>query len=233
MNEETKKSSVLVLCDFDGTVCAVDMGNEILNRFTGEKWEEIDRAYCANEIGSRDAYTQIASLFTGTKARMLEFASISGLMDPYFSEFYRFCKETGVDIKIVSDGLDFYIDTILKKYNLQDIEFFSNVVLFRDDTLLSIEFPRMNKRCEKCGTCKSGVLKEYRTYYDHVIYVGNGYSDVCPAKDADIVFAKDVLYEKCLQNGMACVPYKNFNDILAFFKEDTMFEVLKRNKAIK
>ena len=124
-----------------------------------------------------------------------------------------------MDLKIVSDGLDFYIDAILKKNNIEDIEFFSNVTVFRDDDKLSIEFPRMNDECEKCGTCKKGVLRDYRSKYDRVIYVGNGYSDVCPAKDADLVFAKEVLYEKCREDGTPCVHYENFRDILNYLDE--------------
>ena len=216
MNAGAKKPKMLVLCDFDGTVSTVDMGNEILNRFTDKRWEEIDRAYCAGEIGSRVAYTQVASLFTGSRAQMLEFVRNREMIDPYFLEFYRFCRSKEVDLKIVSDGLDFYIDAILKKNNLEDIEFFSNVTVFHDGNKLSIEFPRMNDECEKCGTCKKGVLREHRSDYDRVIYVGNGYSDVCPAKDADLVFAKEVLYDTCRQDGTACLRYENFQDILDY-----------------
>jgi 2-hydroxy-3-keto-5-methylthiopentenyl-1-phosphate phosphatase len=213
MNAGKKNQRILVLCDFDGTICTVDMGNKILNRFTGEGWEEIDRAYCADEIGSRDAYTQVSSLFRGTRPQMLEFVLNYERLDPYFSDFYQFCRNKGIHLKIVSDGLDFYIDAILRKHNLQDIEFFSNVVVFPDSNTLFIEFPRINNQCEKCGTCKNSVLKQYRLEYDRVIYVGNGHSDVCPAKDADLVFAKDVLYEKCVQNGTSCIHYENFGDI--------------------
>jgi len=219
MNAAAKNSGILVLCDFDGTVCTVDMGNEVLNRFTDEGWEEIDRAYCAGVIGSRVAYMQVASLFRGTRSQMLEFVSDLGRIDPHFPAFYQFCKDMGVDLKIVSDGLDFYINAILKKHNLQDIEFFSNVVVFQDGNTLSIKFPRMNDQCRKCGTCKNGVLKQQRSDYSRVIYVGNGYSDVCPAGNADIVFAKDVLYEKCQQNGTICVHYENFNDILVSLRQ--------------
>jgi 2,3-diketo-5-methylthio-1-phosphopentane phosphatase len=219
MNKGAMKPRMLILCDFDGTISTVDMGNEILNRFTDKGWEEIDRAYCAGEIGSRVAYTQVASLFTGSRAQMLEFVCSCEKIDPYFLEFHRFCQSRGVDLKIVSDGLDFYIDAILKNNNLQDIEFFSNVTVFRDDNKLSIEFPRMNDECEKCGTCKKGVLRDYRWNYDRVFYVGNGYSDVCPAKEADLVFAKEVLYEKCRESGTACVHYENFRDILIYLDE--------------
>lgn len=208
----------MILCDFDGTVCTVDMGNEVLNRFTDEGWEEIDRAYCANEIGSRVAYTRISPLFRGTKSQMLEFVRDREIIDPYFSDFYLFCKGMGFDVKIVSDGLDFYIDEILKKNNLRDIEFFSNVAVFHGNDGLSIEFPRMNDLCEKCGTCKSAVLEAYRPAYDRVVYIGNGYSDVCPAGNADMVFAKDVLYEKFIMDGRACVYFENFKDIHDFMK---------------
>jgi 2-hydroxy-3-keto-5-methylthiopentenyl-1-phosphate phosphatase len=216
---ENKNCRTLVLCDFDGTICTVDMGNEILNRFTGEGWNEIDRAYCAGEIGSRDAYSQIVSLLKGSKSQMLEFVGMSEKLDPHFPEFYAYCREKRIDLKIVSDGLDFYIDAILRKYNLQDIEYFSNVIVFQHGNALSIQFPHVNIQCEQCGTCKSEVLKEYRQSYDRVIYIGNGYSDVCPAKDADIVFAKDVLYEKCRQNGTACVLYENFYDIRTYLQK--------------
>jgi 2-hydroxy-3-keto-5-methylthiopentenyl-1-phosphate phosphatase len=223
MSATVRKPRILVLCDFDGTVSTVDMGNEILNRFTDKGWEEIDRAYCAGEIGSRVAYSRVASLFRGSRAQMLEFVMSRERIDPHFLEFYEFCRENGVDLKIVSDGLDFYIDEILKRNNLHDIEFFSNVTIFGDGNKLSIEFPRMNDDCEKCGTCKRSVLSEYRSSYDRVVYVGNGYSDVCPAKEADLVFAKEVLYEKFMQDGMACVRYENFRDILAYLDKMLCF----------
>jgi 2-hydroxy-3-keto-5-methylthiopentenyl-1-phosphate phosphatase len=216
------KGEILILCDFDGTVCTVDMGNEVLNRFTDERWDEIDRAYCADEIGSRFAYSNVSTLFRGTKSQILEFVINREKIDPYFTEFYFFCRERGFDLKIVSDGLDIYIDAILKKNNLHDIEFFSNVAVFQGDDGLSVEFPRMNEQCEKCGTCKSGILEEHRSGYNRVIYVGNGHSDVCPAKSADIVFAKDVLYEKLMKSGMACVYFENFKDVHDFIKKDIL-----------
>ena len=219
MNLVTKNSGILVLCDFDGTICTVDVGNEVLNRFTGEGWEEIDRAYCTGAIGSKVAYMQVAPLFKGTKSQMLEFVSKCARIDPHFPAFYEFCKNMGVDLKIVSDGLDFYISAILKKHNLQDIEFFSNVVVFQGGDGITIKFPRMNDKCNKCGTCKNAVLKQQRSDHSQVIYIGNGYSDVCPAGDADIVFAKDVLYDMCRKNGTVCLHYKNFNDILVSLRQ--------------
>ena len=71
---------------------------------------------------------------------------------------------------------------------------------------------------------RRSVLREHRSEYDRVIYVGNGYSDVCPAKDADLVFAKDVLYDTCGQDGTACVHYENFQDILTYLDKTLCLE---------
>jgi 2-hydroxy-3-keto-5-methylthiopentenyl-1-phosphate phosphatase len=203
---------ILILCDFDGTVCTVDMGNAVLNRFTDKGWEEVDRAYCSGEIGSRSAYGQITSLFRGTKAQMLEFAGNHEKLDPHFADFYAYCRGKGVDLKIVSDGLDIYIDAILRKYNLEEIEYFTNVASFRDGQLF-IEFPQVNEECNMCGTCKKSILKKYRPSYKHIVYVGDGHSDFCPSKDADLVFAKGILHKKCMEDGRVCEYYESFKDV--------------------
>jgi len=206
------RREILILCDFDGTVCTVDMGNEVLNRFSGEGWEEIDRAYCSGDIGSKNAYTQVTSLFRGTKMQLLEFVRNRERLDPHFPAFYAYCRERGFDLKIVSDGLDIYINEILRKNNLEEIEYYTNVATFHNDRLC-IDFPRMNKDCEKCGTCKNGILNQYRGAYETIIYVGDGHSDFCPSKDADLVFAKGILHKKCVEDGRTCEYYESFKDV--------------------
>jgi 2-hydroxy-3-keto-5-methylthiopentenyl-1-phosphate phosphatase len=114
----------LIICDFDGTACSVDMGSKILDRFAGEGWRDIDRAFCTAEIGSRVAYMKIAALMRGSREQMVEYVHTHAALDPYFADFYRFCMERGYDLKIASDGLDFYIATVLHNYGLADIEFF-------------------------------------------------------------------------------------------------------------
>lgn len=213
------KTRTLMLCDFDGTVSTQDVGHEVIKRFMAGDWLEIDEAYADGRIGSMMAYQRIASLMKVTQDEMADYTLSLDVMDPYFSDFYRFCREEGYDVKIVSDGLDFYIDVILRRYGLGDIEFYSNVIRFHDDRSVSIEFPRCNEQCAKCGTCKRMILQQYRQTYDRIVYIGNGYSDVCPSKHADVVFGKDVLYEKCRHGARACIPYRNFKDVKEVLKQ--------------
>jgi len=203
--------SLLVVCDFDGTVCQVDMGNAFLKRFA-HGWEEIDRSYSDGEVGSRAAYSRIAPLFRANRSQVLDFVLRCERLDPFFPEFLHFCRERKIDLKIVSDGLDVYIEAILQKYGL-DVEFFSNRLVFREDDRIDFAFPPMSEECGRCGNCKRSLLGRFRNTYDRIIYVGDGYSDVCPARDADLVFAKETLFKKCMKNGTPCLRYDDFGDI--------------------
>ncbi|MFH2119035.1 MAG: MtnX-like HAD-IB family phosphatase [Pseudomonadota bacterium] len=202
---------LLVLCDFDGTVCSVDMGNAFLERFA-EGWEEIDRSYSAGEVGSRVAYSRIAPLFRANRSQVLDFVLRRERLDPFFPEFLSFCRGRKIDLKIVSDGLDVYIEAILRKHGL-DVEFYSNRLLFREDDRIDVAFPLASEECGRCGTCKRSLLDRFRPDYDRIIYVGDGYSDVCPARAADQVFAKPILHEKCTKNGTPSILYDDFSDI--------------------
>ena len=120
-------------------------------------------------------------------------------------------------MKIVSDGLDFYIRAILEKHHLGEIEFFSNVVIFGQNDSLIFEFPQANALCGRCGTCKNKILNDHRLMYEKIIYIGDGHSDICPSRCADIVFAKDVLLRKCEEEGTT--PYQPFHDFSAISED--------------
>jgi 2-hydroxy-3-keto-5-methylthiopentenyl-1-phosphate phosphatase len=209
---------LLVVCDFDGTVCRVDMCNEILDRFAGD-WEAIDRAYAAGEVGSRAAYGRIAPLIRTNRPQVLDFILQHERLDPFFPEFLGFCRDRKIDLKIVSDGLDVYIEAILEKHGL-DVEYYSNRLIFREEDRIEFDFPPASEECGRCGTCKRSLLERFRLDYDRIIYVGDGHSDVCAARMADQVFAKEILYEKCVKNGTPCLHYDDFGNIRRCLEKD-------------
>jgi len=208
-----RSEKVLILTDFDGTVCTVDLGNELLKKFSSASLIDIELDYVQGKIGSRIAYQRIAKRLRGTRKKMTDHILAIEKLDPFFLEFYTLSKDKGIDIKIVSDGLDFYIEAILQKYQLQEIGYYSNSAVFDVDSFLSIEFPAINDLCARCGTCKSKILNSYRLNYDRIIYIGDGYSDFCPSKYADMVFAKKILFQKCEQEGTPCIQFKDFSEI--------------------
>ena len=221
MNKQQKKGGgnpPLVICDFDGTVSSRDVGHEVLKHFSGDKWADIDRAYVTGKLGSKDAYSIIASIIKIRREELCSYLDHLSGLDPFFGEFYKYCTSRGMGFKIVSDGLDFYIREILSRNGLGEIEFFANSLDFCAGGSISINFPYSNDECKKCGTCKSNILAGMRHKYGSIIYVGDGHSDVCPAKSADLVFGKEILYRKCLANGTSCIHYTSFDKVHEILK---------------
>ncbi len=202
---------ILVLSDFDGTISRVDMGSSVLDRFA-PGWKEVDQAYCKGEVGSRIAYGWIAPLFKASREEVLAFVRQQEETDPAFLDFCRFARGRGIDLKILSDGLDLYIQAILDRYGLE-IPFFTNRILFSEEKRVEFTFPCMSEACGRCGTCKRSLLGRFRPLYDRIVYVGDGHSDVCPVQDADLVFAKGILYDQCLKRGIPCRGYRDFGDV--------------------
>ena len=216
-----QQKKALVLTDFDGTISRVDVGDSVLSRFAKKSREEIDREYVKGSMGSREAYGKIAPMVRVDAGRLRAYVLKCSAIDPFFVRFYRLAGKKGVDVKIVSDGLDFYIRAILEKHRLGEIEFYSNTVVFGEKDTLTFDFPQANALCGRCGTCKNKILHEHRLLYEKIIYVGDGHSDICPSQYADLIFAKGALLQKCKQE--SAVPYRAFHD----FRE--VSEYLKKN----
>jgi 2-hydroxy-3-keto-5-methylthiopentenyl-1-phosphate phosphatase len=209
----------LILCDFDGTINIRDMGYILVNQFTSGNWEPIDRDFREGKIGSREAYSRIAKILEGNESTILRFVQEHSNIDPSFPIFYQYCREKDIDIKIVSDGLDFYIEKILENQHLSEIPFYANCTHFRDGGGIDISFPHSEEQCGLCGTCKKKLIQIHRKEYDSIFFVGNGFSDRCAAQEADLAFAKDSLYTYCIEQDIPCHFFKDFQEVLNDLKK--------------
>jgi 2-hydroxy-3-keto-5-methylthiopentenyl-1-phosphate phosphatase len=209
----------LILCDFDGTISVRDMGYTLVNRFSVGDWQAIDRDFCEGKIGSREAYSRIAKILKGDKESVLRFIREHSHIDPHFQSFYQFCCENDIEVKIVSDGLDFYIRTLLETHHLSEIPFYANTTRFLSDGGTDISFPHVSEECGLCGTCKKQLVQNHRKEYDKILFVGNGLSDRCAARESDLAFAKDSLYPYCIDQDITCHFFEDFHDILSDLKK--------------
>ena len=209
----------LILCDFDGTISIRDMGYVLLDRFSSGDWEAIDRDFCEGKIGSKEAYSRIAKIIKGDKQAVLNFIQNHSDIDPYFTSFYQYCRNAGIDVKIVSDGLDFYIEILLEIHHLSEIPFYANCTHFLGKDGMDISFPHLSEECGLCGTCKKRLVQIHRKDYDSILFVGNGFSDRCGAREADFVFAKGSLYSYCIDQDIPCHFFEDFHEILGDLKK--------------
>ncbi len=78
---------------------------------------------------------------------------------------------------------------------------------------MRVEFPYADAECWECGNCKTRELLALRPDYQRIIYMGDGYSDMCPARHADVLFAKAHLADFCEREGLAYHPFQTFADL--------------------
>jgi 2-hydroxy-3-keto-5-methylthiopentenyl-1-phosphate phosphatase len=204
----------LILCDFDGTISIRDMGYLLVNQFSSGDWEAIDREFREGTIGSKEGYSRIVKILKGDEQAILDFVHQHSNIDPHFISFYQYCRGKGIDVKIVSDGLDFYIKTVLEIHHLSEIPFYANRTHFLGTGGMDISFPHSNEECGLCGTCKKRLIQAHRKDYDSILFIGNGLSDRCAAREADFVFAKGSLYTHCIDQDITCHFFQDFHEIL-------------------
>lgn len=204
---------IAVLCDFDGTVAQDDVGNLLFGAFakTDDAKDAVDQ-WSRGEISSRECLEREAASARCCPNELREFLSARRL-DPYFKDFHDFARQRGIEVVVLSDGLDYYIEHILIRNGLGGIEFFANQLRIDGDTL-RVEFPWHNMlECTECGCCKTHHLLRYREEGYFIVYVGNGLSDRCPCESADLVLAKGELLEYCRAKNIGAVEFRNFRDV--------------------
>jgi 2-hydroxy-3-keto-5-methylthiopentenyl-1-phosphate phosphatase len=210
-------SDTLVLVDFDGTITQQDVGAHLFNTYSKNRSQKIVSLWLKGEISSRECLERECQLIEITPFELRNFALIQKI-DAQFPAFVDLCKGEKLELVIVSDGLDFYIKLILEKYGLDEIPFYSNRLRFKNG-VMNPEFPFFDRGCGACGNCKSYHLKNLRSKSGKVVYIGDGLSDKCAVKEAEIVFAKNDLREFCIKENIPCFSYKDFGDIISVFKD--------------
>ena len=200
-----------VLTDFDGTITRTDIAEAILEEFAPVEWWEIEELHRARKIGTRESLARQFALMRTPEADILRFVDATAEVDATFREFVSFCRRRGLLLEIVSEGLDIYVRHLLRKWDL-DVPVRTNRAIF-DEGRVRIEYPWADATCTLCGTCKLLRLFELRSEGYRTAYVGDGHSDLCPAFEADLLFAKAELADLCRAEQIEFVPFDRFSDV--------------------
>lgn len=201
-----------VFCDFDGTISIEDATDYILSRFADPEWESIEDEWKRGLIGSAECMQRQVALIR-TPRQALDQALDEIAIDRGFPEFVAFCRSIHIPVTVISDGVDYFIERILKRHHLDDLPVIANklsVSGVNGHTQYQLSSPyRMAQCAAASGVCKCRAVSSY----DMRIYVGDGRSDFCVSDKPDIVFAKGKLAEYCERRQIEFVPYHSFTDV--------------------
>jgi 2-hydroxy-3-keto-5-methylthiopentenyl-1-phosphate phosphatase len=203
-----------IFCDFDGTIARRDVGYQLFHHFSGGKNDALIPDWKAGIISSREILEREAAMVQASPQEILTFIDQFDI-DETFVPFERLCHSIDVPVTIVSEGLDIYITRILARYGLERVPVICNIGRMEGNGL-RIEFPHTNRTCRSCGSCKGERIREYRQQEGgdiKVVFVGDGYSDACAAREADDVFAKKDLKQYCQTYNIPYNAYSTFQNV--------------------
>jgi 2-hydroxy-3-keto-5-methylthiopentenyl-1-phosphate phosphatase len=209
--------AAIVFLDFDGTITIRDATDAILDAFADGAWLEIEAAWVAGTIGSRECLAAQIELVTATGDQID--ALLDGIaVDPGLGSLLDMCAAARARVHIVSDGFDYCIERILRRPHQDLLAKLtgSQIVssrLRRDGVRWRATFLDPPEPCAHgCATCKPAAMARLNATGALTVFVGDGISDRHAARCADMVFAKDKLASFCEH---ASIPYAPFDTLSA------------------
>ncbi|MCA9396225.1 MAG: MtnX-like HAD-IB family phosphatase [Candidatus Omnitrophica bacterium] len=216
--KNTRKYAVIV--DFDGTITDQDAVDGVIERFSAtEEWKEDEIRWQAGEIGSAECMTRQLSRVRVTPDELSGFLSTIRV-DKDFVKFHSYLDSRNIPLIVMSDGFDLFIDSILRKNDIQNLTVKCNRLKFENDRLVP-DFPYIEQSCGRCAHCKKQSIRLLRSEHPdlHIIYIGDGRSDVCATTETDQLYAKNSLAAYCRENGVLYQDFCSFADILNHLSE--------------
>jgi len=211
----------LVQCDFDGTITEEDISFLLLDAFAQGDWRQLLQDYKEHKISVGEFNTRAFAMVKADKHRLLEALQDGVKVRAGFNELIDYCLNKGLRFVIVSNGLDFYIRAVLKGLGLRDAEVYAAQASFHPAGMKVRYVGPDGKRVS--DGFKEAYIELFLGLGYRVIYIGNGDSDVAPAKYAHRVFATGDLLAYSKENNLNCKPFKDFRDVVRDLEQVSQF----------
>jgi len=203
----------LVQCDFDGTITEEDTSFFLLDTFAQGDWRRLLQEYKEHKISVGEFNTKAFAMVKADKATLLKALKGKVKVRAGLHELVNYCREKGFRLVIVSNGLDFYIEATLKDLGLKNIEVHAAQASFHPGGMEVQYLGPDGKRLE--DGFKEAYIESFLNLGYKVIYMGNGDSDIAPAKYAHHVFATGELLAYFRENNIKYKPFENFIDAVS------------------
>ena len=218
MTRLTPKPEAVVFLDFDGTITRRDATDAILEAFADRRWLQVEEAWIAGRIGSRECLAAQMDLVTATRDQVDQL--LDGIdVDLGFAGLLDACAARSLPVHIISDGFDYCIERILRRPGERSLAPGCQIVSSRlrtDGLRWQAEFPHPIEPCaHHCATCKPAAMELLNPTGALTVFVGDGFSDRHAAACADVVFAKDKLAAFCEQASIPYVPFDTLGAVAA------------------
>jgi len=205
--------TIEIVCDFDGTIARPDTVDELLEALADPAWRAVEELWRRGEIDSRECMARQIPLLRGGWSAIARFLDERVALHPSFAPFAAWCASRGIALRIASEGIAQVIHHLLARERIAVTSVWASRLDVRQDGRLALDFSHASGHT-RCGAslCKCEVFRPLPGRPIRVL-VGDGRSDFCAARWADVVFARATLLEHCRAEQIRCIPFESFDTV--------------------
>jgi 2-hydroxy-3-keto-5-methylthiopentenyl-1-phosphate phosphatase len=199
---------LLAFLDYDGTATTRECNEVVLQALVGDAWRPFEDEVRAGRLSHAECFSRQIGLVEAPRAQLLGAMVDAAEPAPGLAEFLAALRAGGGRAVVVSAGFREVIEAVWRRHDLPAVELAASEL----DSAGQDEGPPQRVAysprlgdCPRCGpaSCKAALLRALRRPGDVVWVFGDGASDLCPAREADLVFARGHLAELCAAEGLA------------------------------
>ncbi|MDH5363849.1 MAG: MtnX-like HAD-IB family phosphatase [Dehalococcoidia bacterium] len=202
----------LVQCDFDGTITEEDASFLLLDAFAQGDWRQVLQEYKEHRISVGEFNSRAFAMVKADESALLGAIKGKVKIRAGLHDLVAYCSRRGFRFVIVSNGLEFYIKAMLKDIGLENLEVYAAQSSFHPEGI-AVQYIGPDGNQLNTGL-KEAYIKLFLKQGYRVVYVGNGDSDILPAKYAHLILARGELLDYCRENNLECKPFNDFTDIV-------------------
>ena len=217
---ERKPTSLAVLCDFDGTITLTDTFAYILKKYAQGDWQQYDGQYERGELRLQDVVKKQGMMIKTPEMVLIAEMERVTMFRPNFDKLIAYCRTNKIPIGVVSAGLDFVINHLLR---MKGWNYLVKLYVAMTETApngIRFTFPRL--RDKNSLDLKDDLVRFHQSKGRRVAYIGDGQWDLPALKLAEYRFAVkgSKLAGLCRQQNIPAREISDFQEVIATLQYD-------------
>jgi 2-hydroxy-3-keto-5-methylthiopentenyl-1-phosphate phosphatase len=211
---------MLAFLDYDGTLTTHECNEIVLQRFVGDAWRPLEAEAQADRMSHAEVFDRQIGLIRAPREELIGALVAEAEPAPGLAAFLAELDARGGRVVIVSAGLREAIAAVWRREDLPPVELHASELVGggpQGGPPYRLAFSGVLGDCPRCGpgACKGAALRSMRRPGEPVLVFGDGASDLCPAREADLTFARGHLAARCAEEGLVWRPLVDFASVWA------------------
>ena len=211
---------IIVLSDFNGTISLRNLAEDILRSFADDSWKYYDNLFLEGKLSLEKTVIAQYSLIKASKDDILRDITPKAQLRENFRDLLQYCFIENIQIKIITTGLDFVIEHLVKQFrSSKSIDIIAIRSSFKNYNSIEVKVPVRHDLTIK--DFKLDHVNYYKNQGYKVIFIGDSYSDFQAVEGADFSFAVrgSKLANYCEEKRLSFSVFDNFSEVISTLKK--------------